>query len=130
MHWILLKVRAVRKHKNLSQEQLAERIGVEQKTYSNWERGRSELTITNLERIAKALDVPVETFWDPKQFGSKEDFGNPDIQYVAAEPENVYENLPREKCLALVKQLRQEILELKDQNRALTYSINSLSTNR
>jgi transcriptional regulator with XRE-family HTH domain len=68
MDIILAKIRAVRKSKGISQEQLAEKIGVDLKTYGNWETGKTDMTFRMLERIAKAIEVPVKVFWDPAQF--------------------------------------------------------------
>jgi transcriptional regulator with XRE-family HTH domain len=70
--WILAKIRGVRREKGISQEQIADLIGIDQKTYGNWETGRTEMTLTNLERIAKALEVPVTFFWDAKNYDPKQ----------------------------------------------------------
>ena len=42
---------------NLSQEELAKRIGVSRQTISNWENGRSEPDLETLGRIAELLGV-------------------------------------------------------------------------
>lgn len=43
----------------LSQEVLAERIGVRAQTVSRWERGKNLGRITNLDRVAEALEITV-----------------------------------------------------------------------
>ncbi|HMX02926.1 MAG TPA: helix-turn-helix transcriptional regulator [Cyclobacteriaceae bacterium] len=82
MDWILAKIRAVRQSKGISQSQLAEKIGIDLKTYSNWERGRTDLTTRNIDRIAKALEVDPKVIWDPEQFtnplGSGQPIGQPE----------------------------------------------------
>jgi transcriptional regulator with XRE-family HTH domain len=41
-----------------SQQELADRIGVDRKTVNRWERGQAIPNITNLHRIAKELHIP------------------------------------------------------------------------
>lgn len=48
-----------RKRLNLSQEALAERIGVRAQTVSRWERGANLGRISNLDRVAEALEITV-----------------------------------------------------------------------
>lgn len=51
------KIRELRETRGLSQSDLAEALGVNQSTISNWERGKMEPTIYNVRRIADALGV-------------------------------------------------------------------------
>lgn len=44
----------------LTQKQLAESIGVKQKQYQHWERGRAEPSIDKIQRLAFILGVNVE----------------------------------------------------------------------
>lgn len=46
-----------RKEKNMTQEQLAERIGVSNKTVSKWERGNCMPDYSTVERLCRALDI-------------------------------------------------------------------------
>lgn len=57
------RIKKFRKARGLSQEQLAELIGVEQKHVSRIEVGSSYPTIDRLERIAQALQVPISSFF-------------------------------------------------------------------
>ena len=47
----------LRKSKNISQEQLAQKIGITRQTVSNWELNITTPNIEDLKKIAKALDV-------------------------------------------------------------------------
>ena len=58
------RIREFRKAKNLTQEQLAEIIGVEPRHMSRMEGGYSYPTIDRLEKIAEALNVPLKDFFD------------------------------------------------------------------
>jgi transcriptional regulator with XRE-family HTH domain len=58
------RVKELRKARGLSQDQLAEMIGIEPKHVSRIEVGKSYPTLDRLERIAIALDVPMKTFFD------------------------------------------------------------------
>ncbi len=60
------KIRKYRKLKGLSQEQLAEEIGIATNTLSSIERGNAFMTAQTLEKIIKIFDVtPQEMFTFP-----------------------------------------------------------------
>lgn len=48
-----------RKEKNLTQEQLGEKMGIGGKSVSKWERGLNMPDIENLEQLCSTLDVDV-----------------------------------------------------------------------
>ena len=52
-------IQKYRKIRNLTQEQLAEKIGIDQKNISKIENGNNYPTAENLTLIAKALDVEI-----------------------------------------------------------------------
>jgi transcriptional regulator with XRE-family HTH domain len=51
------KIRELRMEKKLSQQAVADRIGVSKVTISDLERGEMQLTVEYMRRIAKALGV-------------------------------------------------------------------------
>jgi transcriptional regulator with XRE-family HTH domain len=53
------RVRDLRKQNNLSQEQLGELAGYHFSYIGGLERGQKNISILNLEKIAKALNVPI-----------------------------------------------------------------------
>ena len=55
-----LFVTELRKKKNLTQKDLAEKLYVSDKTVSKWERGASAPSTTNLMALAKVFDVSAE----------------------------------------------------------------------
>jgi transcriptional regulator with XRE-family HTH domain len=59
----------------LTQKQLAVSIGVKQKQYQHWERGRAEPSIDNIQRLAFVLGVNIEwlLYGGNGSFVSKED---------------------------------------------------------
>lgn len=59
---IAKKIKTLRKTRGLTQEQLAEKLGVQRATISNYEIGRRSPHIKELERIADILGVPLEYF--------------------------------------------------------------------
>ena len=58
------RIRELRKARGLSQEELAEKIGIEQKHVSRIEVGKNYPTIPRLEKIAEALEAPIMLFFD------------------------------------------------------------------
>lgn len=79
----------IRKRRNelgLSQEQLSEKVGVSYQQIQRYENGGSMLNVENLQRIAKALAMPVTSFFEPTQ------------PHIAAEPVTPYAS-PEEKLL-------------------------------
>jgi len=58
------RIKEMRRSCGLSQEQLAEKIGVEPRHMSRIEVGKNYPTIDRLEKIAEALNVPLKDFFD------------------------------------------------------------------
>ena len=54
-------IRQTREEKGVSQERLAEELGVSRQAVSKWEIGQSVPTPRNLEGIEAALDLPAGT---------------------------------------------------------------------
>lgn len=53
------KIRLLRLQKGLSQENMADMMGLSTSAYGDVERGRTELSYARIESIAKLLDVPL-----------------------------------------------------------------------
>ncbi len=57
------RIKYLRKHKGLSQEQLAEIIGLSTRSLGNIETGRFFMSMSNMEKLIDALDIePYELF--------------------------------------------------------------------
>ncbi len=54
---ILKKIRITRLEKELSQENMAEYLGISQCAYSNLENGKTKLDLKCLKKISKILDI-------------------------------------------------------------------------
>ena len=53
------RIRLFRLQKNLSQENMADMLGLSTTAYGDLERSRTELSVSRLETIAKLLDIPL-----------------------------------------------------------------------
>lgn len=53
------RIREIRLSKNLSQAELAEKIGIAVQNYWKIEKGITDLTLSRLNKIADALEVPL-----------------------------------------------------------------------
>lgn len=73
MNTILAKrIKSIRIDANLSQEELAARLGVGQKTVSRWESGRGEPRLRQLKALAAIARTTVdELLADSGDFGSE-----------------------------------------------------------
>jgi len=60
-------IRKRRKELGLSQEQLSEKVGVSYQQIQRYENGGSMLNVENVQRIAKALAMPVASFFEVEQ---------------------------------------------------------------
>ena len=59
MNSISQNIKAYRKQNNLTQQQMADRLGVTHQTVSNWESGRSLPNIDKLNYISEKLDIDI-----------------------------------------------------------------------
>lgn len=85
---MMSKIKEIRIKKNLTQRQLAEKLGVAQVTIHKLETGTSELDIKWIRQLAIALDImPIELL--PDEFISKDEI---DIIKI------VRENNPSKHC--------------------------------
>ena len=57
------QIKEVRKAKGLSQQDMADKMEINRVQYNRIETGKSEVTISNLKRIAKALDIDIVDFF-------------------------------------------------------------------
>ena len=58
------RLREFRKRRGLTQEQLAERVGVSFQQIQQYENGSSRLNADRLQLVALALDIPVGSLFD------------------------------------------------------------------
>lgn len=60
------KVRLLRKQNGFSQDELADKAGVHRTYIGMIERAEKNITLTNIEKLAKALDVEIKTLFEWK----------------------------------------------------------------
>ena len=58
------RIQEIRKLQNLTQERLAEKIGLDTPNLSNIERGKRFLSAETLEKIVKALNITEKELFD------------------------------------------------------------------
>ncbi|MGX5719838.1 helix-turn-helix domain-containing protein [Shinella zoogloeoides] len=63
-HRLGLRLKAIRKEKKLTQEDLAARIGRSVDAISNLERGKSLPSFSTIEQLCQALGIPLKTLFD------------------------------------------------------------------
>lgn len=110
-----------RKLAEKTQAEMAQLIGVDLKTYTNWENGHVDLTIDKIKRFASALQIDYKVIWNEDDFIRR---ANP-ISGFVSEPSPIYENLNDKD--ALITALREEVEYLRSVNKALAISLNQLN---
>lgn len=66
------RIETLRKSKKISQEDLAEKVGVSRQTVYKWESGTSVPNYANMQALARALETTVSFFTDETSFGCDE----------------------------------------------------------
>ena len=74
-HKLGMRVRQLRLARGWTQEQLAERAGVHEKFLGAVERGERNLTLRNITRIARGLNVPIGALFTTEDSESGTDTG-------------------------------------------------------
>lgn len=59
-----LRLKAIRKQKKLTQDELATRMGRSVDALSNIERGKSLPSFATIEMLSQALDIPLKSLFD------------------------------------------------------------------
>ena len=67
------RIEKLRNSKKISQEDLAEKVGVSRTTVYKWESGTSVPNYANMQALARALETTVSFFTDETSFGCDEE---------------------------------------------------------
>ena len=54
------RLKELRKKNRLTQKELAEKIGIKQNSYSDWETGKNEPNLENIVKLSKILDTTTD----------------------------------------------------------------------
>lgn len=97
------RLAVVRRDRGLSQEQVAETVGVDPQTIQRAERGRTSLSLARLNDIATALDLPLSELF------KSEDEAIPEGQLPvrSAEVLAVWASVPEERRDRALRVLRE-----------------------
>ena len=102
--------------KNITQQQLADKLNVAQTIISRWVRGNFNPNMNSVKKLATALDVPVSYFMEDEKNGIKnsEDNNNNNlvIDLIKQQNEKFEEKLKRYDMEFIL--MRKEIEELKE----------------
>ncbi len=93
-------IRTFRKERNISQDGLAERSGIDRRSISDIENGKSNLSFTTLHKIVTSLQMPSDFLFYPK-----EDIESPALQQILVDIKdcNEAEREALARCLAFYK---------------------------
>lgn len=65
------RIRELRKAKKLSQQELADKLGVDRSTIAKWETGTNSPRTNKLHQLAKVLDCSLEELLPPPRYSPK-----------------------------------------------------------
>lgn len=107
------RIRLYRLERNLSQENIANELNISTSTYSNIERGVTDVSIGRLEQIAKIFKLKVTDFFqDPAETNViKEPTTNEYLVSKDEEIKKIYQKLT--ECIEDINILRKEVHSLK-----------------
>ena len=98
------KIKNRRKDSGLTQEELAEAIGITYQQLQRYENGKSNLNTDRLQAIANVLDVPITYFFE-ESTGGKIKIMERDHTYLSSKEKEFVENLRKidktdcQKCI-------------------------------
>jgi putative transcriptional regulator len=139
MKYVLDRIKLVRKQSGLRQEDIAKKLGINKSTYSQWETGKTNITLEDLHRIAKCYSISISFLTQSEEdFVSYKVLCQQEIDYLNSIVENKesankwlsedYNELRKQahEDLMLVEKLREEnqtliteISKLKDEKNIL-----------
>lgn len=59
----IINLRFLRKKQEYTQQEIADRLGINRTTYTKWETGASKPGLKNIERLSNLLDVDYNTLF-------------------------------------------------------------------
>lgn len=117
------KIRLERLRLNLSQQNMADELGITVAAYSNLERGVTEISINRLFKITELLKVPISVFLsvETENINPRSDTTNPSIsdKYISQQLYLVIQE---------VKHLNDEMKKMKEQLESLSKKKNKKLT--
>ena len=108
------KIRLIRETKGLTQEQVAEKIGISPSVYGDIERGENDPKLSKLQKIADAFDMQLSELVDLTEKGSL------NIHFNKQGKHNIYlssspSNIDLERTVLLLSERDKEVEYLKTQ---------------
>ena len=108
------RILQLRKSKNLTREQLAERAGISVQFLADIERGRKNMTVTTLRNLASALWVTTDFIVNGDENANMSDYGNlfyesqAQLADIADELGRLVLKIQRDMCVAEEKIISDE----------------------
>jgi transcriptional regulator with XRE-family HTH domain len=119
------KLRNLRKQKGISQEKMAKILSTDTSNYSRKERGETRIYDEEWEKLAEALNVPVEELKEESRLGIVHN-DNSTFNDNSGNYYNQNFNIPN----SIIESLQDYINLLKDQNQSLKNEIETLKSKK
>ncbi|KMQ69302.1 hypothetical protein ACM39_04225 [Chryseobacterium sp. FH2] len=119
------KLRNVRKQKGISQEKMAKILSTDTSNYSRKERGETRIHDEEWEKLAKALNVPVEELKEENGLGIVHN-DNSTFNDNSGNYYHQYFNIPN----SIIENLQDYIHLLKEENKTLKSEIQELKSKK
>ncbi len=126
------KLKSIRKLRNLTQETVAEKLGISTYSYAKIERGETDVKYSRLQQIAKIMGIELEDLfsWDDKKvFNLSGDINNIQLYQNVAENYSIGQmesKYQQEKMQLILEQRDKEINSLKQEINTLKQHVSDL----
>lgn len=117
------KIRKFRELRDLSQEYVADSLGISQTAYSKIESDQTKLSARRLSKLAEIFEIPETAFFEDKSVNFNENSIN-NNKYVYAYVNTFIEG-QKEVFESTIKTLESQIARLNEENKALLEIIKS-----
>ena len=124
MERIGTRIKRYRELKNLTQEHLAEKLGISQNSYSRLENETVKISTDRLKEIAQILDVPAEYLINTE--APVYNFSNNASIRYAGQIENIYDD-QKELLHKTIELLENQLKELNEDKKRLLELISTLT---
>ncbi len=127
------KLKKIRTLKQLTQSEMAQKIGLTPSSYSNWELGKRKPRLNKLKKVADVFGVPVSYLTDDKEINLSESLedqivnSNNEIKLPVLSGRNFANKSSEEEVFSDVRYIKFQLLNKKDEKNLFLFKVEGSS---